>query len=95
MLRIISFLILFCILGLFIMFAALNASSITVNYIIGTKEMPVIALIFISLVIGVLLGFFSMIWKVIGLKAKLRSMSSKLKKSEDQLKKTDLTIKEA
>ena len=76
------------------MFASLNASTTTVNYLIGEKEMPLIAVMFVSLILGVLLCFFTMIWKVLRLKAKVISLNSKLKKSEEQNKKSELALKE-
>lgn len=93
--RIISFIILVVIMGLGIMFASLNASTTQVNYLIGQKELPLIALLFLSLVTGILLGFIAMIWKVLRLKAKVHSLSSKLSKAQEQLSKLEISGKEA
>ncbi len=91
--RILSFIIVIAILILCIMFTSLNASSATVNYLLGQKEIPLIAIMFISLILGILLCFILMIWKVIKLKSKVCSLERKLNKSEKH-NKTDSTLKE-
>lgn len=77
-----------------IAFAILNASSITVNYVFGEKELPLIVIMFVSMILGVLLSLCAMTWKVLKLKAKIHQLKSQLKKAEQSQKSTDMTFKE-
>lgn len=93
--RIVSLIFLVLIVVLTIMFASLNATSTQVNYFVGEKELPLILVMFLSLILGVLLSWLVMVWKVIKLKTKIHSLNSKLSKAENNLSKMkDLDLKE-
>lgn len=80
--RIVSIIVLVVIVLLGVMFASLNATDIEVNYLIGQSTMPLVVLMFITFMIGLMLGAFMMIWKVIKLKAQIHRLKSDLKKVE-------------
>lgn len=93
--RIVSLIFLVLLLVATVMFASLNSASTSVNYFLGERELPLILLMFMCLLIGVLLGWLLMFWKLIKLKSKIHSLNSKLRKAEDNLSKMkDLNMKE-
>lgn len=49
-------------------FTALNAQSVEVKYLIGTRTLPLAVVCFISLISGLLIGFLIMLGKVLRLK---------------------------
>ena len=89
--RILTILLLVAVLIIGISFASLNASTISVNYLIGKKDMPLVVVMFINFVFGFLFCYLIMFWKVLKLKAKLHSAKSKAKEAEEKLSK----VKEA
>jgi putative membrane protein len=78
------FYILLIILG--VSFAALNASSVDVNFYVTTISMPVSVLMTIMLGVGVLFGFFLFISRYWRLKIECRKMKSQLKLTEKEIK---------
>ncbi|MBS0286042.1 MAG: LapA family protein [Proteobacteria bacterium] len=75
--------ILLIILG--IAFTALNAQSVELNYLLGSKQLPLAAVLLLSLTIGVVLTGFTLGFSLLKLKAKNKWLESKLKKTQDQL----------
>jgi putative membrane protein len=57
--RIIRWAIILLIILLGISFASLNAEKVTVHYYLGVSNIPVSLLVVITLVIGILIGFFA------------------------------------
>ena len=75
--------ILLIILG--IAFTALNAQSVEVNYLLGSKQLPLAAILMICLTLGVLVTGLSMGYSVLKLKAKNKWLESRLRKTQEQL----------
>jgi lipopolysaccharide assembly protein A len=57
--RIIRWAIILLIILLGISFASLNAEKVTVHYYLGISHIPISLLVVITLVIGILIGFFA------------------------------------
>lgn len=83
--RTISFIFLLLILVVGIAFSAMNAKSIPVHYLLGTRELPLVFVLFIAFMLGVVLSFLMMSLKVIKLKSKVHGLNSKLKKIEEDM----------
>lgn len=58
-------------------FTALNAQSVEVKYIIGSRSLPLAVVCFIALISGLILGFLIMLGKVLRLKKKLFTLNYK------------------
>lgn len=92
--RIVSIIGIVLILGVTLVFSGLNANSVTVKYIFGEAELPLVVLMVLNLLLGMLLCYFVMIWKVIKHKSTIRSLKSQLKKAEAQHNPHQAAIKE-
>lgn len=68
-----------------IAFTALNAQAVEVNYLLGSKQLPLAAMLLLCLVVGVLVTGFTLGFSLLKLKAKNKWLESRLKKSQDQL----------
>jgi len=66
-------------------FTALNAQSVEVKYLIGTRTLPLAIVCFIALLSGLLLGYLIMLGKVLTLKKELFLLKYKMK-HDDELK---------
>ena len=78
------FYILLIIIG--VSFAALNASSVAVNFYFKTVSMPISVLMTIMLGVGIIIGFilfFSRYWR---LKIECRKIKGQLKLTEKEIK---------
>ncbi len=78
------FYILLIIIG--VSFAALNASSVEVNFYIKTVSMPISVLMTIMLGVGVILGFCLFIHRYWRVKIECRKMKNQLKLTEKEIK---------
>ena len=78
------FYILLIIIG--ISFAALNASSVQVNFYIKTVSMPISVLMTIMLGVGILIGFRLFINRYWRIKIECRKMKNQLKLTEKEIK---------
>lgn len=78
------FSILLIILG--VAFALLNAQSVEVNYLIGTKTLSLVILLFIAFTLGVLVSFTLIGLRILKLKMHNKLLEHKLKKTQDELK---------
>jgi lipopolysaccharide assembly protein A len=67
-------------------FAALNASSVDVNFYFETISMPISVLMTIMLGIGILVGFILFIGKFWRLKAECNKIKNQLKLTEKEIK---------
>jgi putative membrane protein len=68
-----------------IAFAALNSQVVELNYLVGTKQIPLAAVLLICLAIGVVMSIFLMGFGIIKLKAKNKWLETKLKHAQEQL----------
>lgn len=84
--RIIMLVIYVLLIILGVTFAALNASSVQVNFYVTTMTMPISVLMTIMLGIGILIGFILFIFRYWRLKAECRRMNSQLKLTEKEIK---------
>jgi putative membrane protein len=67
-------------------FAALNASSVQVNFYITTVKMPISVLMTIMLGVGILIGFFLFLCRYWRLKAEHRKLKNQLRLTEKEIK---------
>ncbi|AUH72877.1 Predicted membrane protein [Legionella sainthelensi] len=67
-------------------FAALNATSVDVNFYFETLSMPISVLMTIMLGIGVLIGFIFFIARYWRLKAECHRLKNQLKLTEKEIK---------
>lgn len=67
-------------------FAALNATSVKVNFYLATITMPISVLIIITMGIGVLLGYLLFLSKQLRLKAENRRIKMQLRVNEKEIK---------
>ncbi len=67
-------------------FAALNASSVEVNFYFKTISMPVSVLMTITLGIGIMVGLFIFIFRYWRLKVECRKMRNQLRMTEKEIK---------
>lgn len=67
-------------------FAALNASSVQVNFYVTTLKMPISVLMTIMLGVGVLLGFFLFLWRYLRLKREHRKIKNQLRLTEKEIR---------
>ena len=67
-------------------FAALNASSVQVNFYFKTLTMPISVLMTIMLGVGLLLGFLLFLYRYWHLKVKFLKVKSQLKMTEKEIK---------
>lgn len=67
-------------------FAALNATSVEVNFYFKTVTMPISVLMTIMLGVGILIGFILFIGRYWRLKIECRKMKSQLKLTEKEIK---------
>lgn len=67
-------------------FAALNASSVQVNFYFKTISMPVSVLMTMMLGVGILIGFLLFILRYWRLKCEFRKIKSQLKLTEKEIK---------
>lgn len=63
-----------------------NAEPVTFNYLAGTLEIPLIALIIGEFVVAVLLTLLICFARIVGLKAEIRSLRKQVRNSEGELK---------
>lgn len=85
MVRILTYIFLLVILVLGFTFALLNATSVTINYYIGSTAMPLSMLLFISFTSGLLLAIIiSLIW-ILRLKRDIYRRRHKQKDLEREL----------
>lgn len=69
-----------------ISFAALNATSVQVNFYFTTLTMPVTVLMILMLAIGMLIGFTLFLLKYWRLKAEHRKIRNQLKLTEKEIR---------
>ncbi len=78
------FYILLIIIG--VSFAALNASSVPVNFYFKTVSMPISVLMTIMLGVGIIIGFLLFITRYWRVKIECRKMKNQLKLTEKEIK---------
>jgi putative membrane protein len=78
------FYILLIIIG--VSFAALNATSVQVNFYFKTVSMPISVLMTIMLGVGIIIGFILFITRYWRLKVEYRKMKNQLKLTEKEIK---------
>ena len=69
-----------------ISFAALNASSVQVNFYFKTLNIPISVLMIVMLGAGMLVGYFLFLCRYWRLKAELRKIKNQLKLTEKEIK---------
>lgn len=81
--RIISVLLTLLLIFVGIAFAALNAKAVEINYLIGKSELPLAAVLLISLVSGILISMLLLGVRIVRLKAKNAWLENKLKRTQE------------
>jgi putative membrane protein len=69
-----------------ISFAALNASSVPINFYFKTLSLPISVLIIITFGLGLLVGFSLFFYRYWRLKANCRHLTNQLKLTEKEIK---------
>lgn len=82
--RIVGVLLLIMLIITGIAFTALNSRVVELNYLIGSKALPLAAILLICLIVGVLVTSLIMGFSLIKLKAKNKWLESKLKRLQEQ-----------
>lgn len=83
--RIVIYLFLFLLALTFVFFSGLNAQLVTVNYYIGTKQLPLSLLVILNFVLGGLLGLLSGLVLYLKLRYTNRRLRNRLKLVEEEL----------
>lgn len=83
--RLVSILLTLIIIIAGVAFAALNASTVEVNYLVGSKALPLVVMLLIALVIGSLLSLLILGLSLLRLKAKNKWLVHKLKQAKEEL----------
>jgi putative membrane protein len=84
--RILMVIVYLLLITLGVSFAALNASSVPVNFYVITWTVPTSVLIILSLGIGMILGFLLCLTKYLRLKSAHRRLKGQLKLTEKEIK---------
>jgi len=64
-------------------FAALNSKSVAINYLLGSKELPLALVMLVSMSVGIIISLFFLGVNIIKLKARNKSLENKLKRSQE------------
>jgi len=83
--RILLYIVFLLIVLLGISFAYLNADSVTFNYYLGERSMPLSLLLICSLGVGLILGFAVVLIAWIKLKAKNIRLKKRLKSAKQEI----------
>ncbi|OGT21380.1 MAG: hypothetical protein A3C55_04045 [Gammaproteobacteria bacterium RIFCSPHIGHO2_02_FULL_42_13] len=81
----IKYMIVLLLILLGISFAILNSETVTINYYLGTKQMPLSLLLIVAFGLGLLIGWISMSFKVLRLKTNLYRLKKKLQVAEKEI----------
>lgn len=84
--RIVMTLLYLVLIVLGVSFAALNASSISINFYFSTLKLPISVFMMIMLGIGMLVGFFFYSLRYWRLKSECRRLRNQLKLTEQEIK---------
>lgn len=82
--RVISLILTLLIVLIGIAFTALNAKTVSINYLIGVKELPLAVITLIAFFIGIFLSILMMGVNMLKLKAKNKWLESKLKHAQER-----------
>ncbi|WP_010597101.1 lipopolysaccharide assembly protein LapA domain-containing protein [Rickettsiella massiliensis] len=83
--RIVIYLFLFLLALTFVFFSGLNAQLVTVNYYIGTQQLPLSLLVILNFILGGLLGLLSGLVLYLKLRYTNRRLRNRLKLVEEEL----------
>lgn len=83
--RFISFLFIVLLAIIGITFACLNADIVTINYYVGTTELPLPLLLVLVLALGALLGLSVGLAMLIGSKREIYHLKQRLKVTEKEI----------
>ncbi|MAZ38634.1 MAG: hypothetical protein CMF49_00780 [Legionellales bacterium] len=83
--RIFTYLIVFILVIIGFTFACLNAESVTINYYLGQREIPLSLLLAAGLFIGGFLGWLSCLITVLKLKKDKFKLNQRLKTAEKEI----------
>jgi lipopolysaccharide assembly protein A len=83
--RIVSLIFTLLLIAVGVVFAALNAKPVEINYLVGARELPLVVILLAFLTLGILLSIIVMGISILKLKTKNKWLESKLKKANEQL----------
>lgn len=83
--RIASYIILFLILLLGLTFACLNAEDVSINYYIGSSELPLSILLAFSFVLGGITGLVVVLKVFLRMKCEQRRLQHRIKLAEKEI----------
>ena len=83
--KIITYIVVLCIMLLGITFAMLNAELVNINYYFGISHLPLSLLLLLVLVIGTIFGVVATLFKLLRSKSKIRRLAKKLRLSQKEV----------
>lgn len=83
--RIISYILVLCVLIMGVTFAVLNHDSVTVHYYIGEQTLPLSLLLAFTFILGCLLAFLVFFWMLLKVKVKSYRLQQQLKVAEKEI----------
>jgi putative membrane protein len=83
--RIFSFLLLILLILIGISFATLNSATVTINYYIGQRTLPLSLLVIVVFGIGGLIGILTTSWITLKLKIKTYRLKQRIKLIEKEI----------
>lgn len=94
--RILILILLVIVFGLGVIIGFYNAQPVSFNYLVGSIQLPLIALITGEFVVAVLLTLLVVMGRILGLKAETRRLKKQLRNTESELKNLrNLPLKDA
>lgn len=87
--RIFGFFLMVVVFIIGLAFAALNATKVDINYLIGTKNIPLIVSLLVAMAFGILISALFLGINVLTLKAKCKLLENKLKRTQAELLKSN------
>jgi putative membrane protein len=90
--KIIGYIFLLLIIVLGFTFACLNASSVNINYYIGSTNMPLSMLLVIAFIVGMIIGMLFMLGWVVKLKHAAYKLRQQHKHLEHELEQQKLSL---
>ena len=83
--KIITYIVVLCIMLLGITFAMLNAELVNINYYFGIRHLPLSLLLLLAVVIGAIFGVVATLFKLLRSKSKIRRLAKKLRLAQKEV----------
>ncbi len=83
--KIVTYIIVVCIILLGITFAILNAELVNLNYYFGIRHLPLSLLLLAALIIGTIFGMFASMLRLLRSKNEIRRLTKKLHSAQKEV----------